>query len=213
MFAQLLSRVFYMIDSNQASATGLSEKHPFVQFFREPDDLEHAVLLDDALFWGSLHKFRVASDAFISNLAKRLSDRRIMPMIDIWKLGDDVLATLPATRSMTAVERVQLLEGICVAVAEKLQKDCSIWTDRCYYDTYNRPIYKAKGVVGGDPQQINVCVGGEILDIASISPVVASAASFNIHRIYFDEDKAPDEETLKTAIKSLIVGELNDQGH
>ncbi|MBJ7576952.1 HD domain-containing protein [Devosia sp. MC532] len=212
MFAQLLSRAFHMIDNDQASATGLSEQHPFVQFFRNPDDLSKAVLLDDTLFWGSLHQFREASDTAIGNLARRLSDRRIMPMIDIWKVADDVLATQSTTTSIAAISRVQLLERICVAVAAKLQRDCSIWTDSCYYDTYNRPIYKPKAVVGGDPQQINVCVGGQILDIASISPVVASAASFNIHRIYFDEDKVPDEETLNKAIKGLIVGELKEQG-
>ncbi len=56
----------------------------------------------------------------------------------------------------------------------------------CYHDIYTRPIYKPK-FEKGDAQQINVKVGGDYLDIAAISPLVASAASFNIHRVYYDE--------------------------
>ncbi|AMN56377.1 phosphohydrolase (plasmid) [Labrenzia sp. CP4] len=210
MFAQLLSKVFQLIDSNEVTATGLSENHPFIRFFREPDNLDHAHLLDDTLFWGSLHLLREATDPSVSDVATRLSDRRILPMVDIWKVADEALAARVGTSKLTALSRVQLIEGICKAVAEKLQADSSIWSDSCYYDTYNRPIYKTRGVVGGHPQQINVSVGGKILDIASISPVVASAASFNIHRIYYDDKKSPKVDNLKRAIRELIEAELKN---
>ncbi|EKF40099.1 HD superfamily phosphohydrolase [Nitratireductor indicus C115] len=212
MFAQLLSRVFQMIASDDVTSTGLSENHPFVRFFREPDNLDHASLLDDTLFWGSLHQFREATDTSVSDIATRLSDRRILPMIDIWKVADEVLALRSTTSALPAISRVALIEGICVAVAKKLQEDSSIWSDSYYYDTYNRPIYKPKGIIGGDPQQINVSVGGQILDIASISPVVASAASFNIHRIYYDDQNILKADILKSAIKALIEAELKDRG-
>lgn len=103
---------------------------------------------------------------------------------------------------------VERIEAICKAVAAKIQMETSIWSDGCYYDSYNRPIYKPMGVVGGDPQQINVSVGGQILDIASISPVVASAASFNIHRIYYDDRKVRNADELKKFIRDAVETEM-----
>ncbi|MDW9409069.1 HD domain-containing protein [Sinorhizobium meliloti] len=213
MFAQLLSRVFELIASNEVRSTGLSERHPFVRFFREPGNLDHARLLDDTLFWGSLHQFRESTDASVSDIATRLSDRRILPMIDIWKVADEVLATRSGTKALTATSRVERIEAICRAVAKNLQEDSSVWSDSCYYDTYNRPIYKPMGVVGGHPQQINVSVGGQILDIASISPVVASAASFNIHRIYYDDRRVQNVDVLKRSIRDLIEVEFRNLGN
>ena len=208
MFALLLSRVFELIAAGNVPATGLSETHPFVRFFRDPSNLDQARLLDDTLFWGSLHQFREASDASVSDIAARLSDRRILPMVDIWKVADEVLALRPGDLELTARGRGERIEAICKAVAARLQKETSIWGDGCYYDTYNRPIYKPMGVVGGDPQQINVSVGGQILDIASISPVVASATSFNIHRIYYDDRKARNAAELKRFIRDAVETEM-----
>lgn len=208
MFALLLSRVFELIAADNVPATGLSESHPFVRFFRDPSNLDQARLLDDTLFWGALHQLREASDASVSDIATRLSDRRILPMIDIWKVADEVLALRQGIVELTAKDRVELIEAICKAVAAKLQKETSIWSDGCYYDTYNRPIYKPMGVVGGDPQQINVSVGGQILDIASISPLVASAASFNIHRIYYDDRKVRNADELKKFIRDAVKTEM-----
>jgi len=208
MFALLLSRVFELIAAGDVSATGLSDTHPFVRFFRDPSNLDQARLLDDTLFWGSLHHFREASDASVRDIATRLSDRRILPMIDIWKVADEILASRSEVFELTAKTRVERIEAVCKAVAARLQKETSIWSDGCYYDTYNRPIYKPMGVVGGDPQQINVSVGGQILDIASISPVVASAASFNIHRIYYDDRKVCNADDLKRVIREAVETEM-----
>lgn len=208
MFALLLSRVFELIAAGDVSATGLSDTHPFVRFFRDPGNLDQARLLDDTLFWGALHQFREASDTSVSDIATRISDRRILPMVDIWKVADEVLALSSGIVELTAKGRVERIEAICKAVAAKIQMETSIWSDGCYYDTYNRPIYKPMGVVGGDPQQINVSVGGQILDIASISPLVASAASFNIHRIYFDDRKVPKVDDLKRFIRETVEAEL-----
>lgn len=64
-------------------------------------------------------------------------------------------------------------------------------------------------VAGGDPQQINVEVGGKIVDIASISPVVASAASFNIHRIYYDDRVAGHGQMLEKELRASISKKLS----
>jgi hypothetical protein len=66
-------------------------------------------------------------------------------------------------------------------------------------------------VDGGDPQQINVEVGGKVVDIASISPIVASAARFSIHRIYYDEAEEGLGERLGTAIQERVKIRLGER--
>ncbi|CAN7309344.1 hypothetical protein LJR030_002780 [Rhizobium sp. LjRoot30] len=63
---------------------------------------------------------------------------------------------------------------------------------------------------GGHPQQINVEVGGKIVDIASISPIVASAATFSIHRIFFDDADEGLDNRLSSEICLGIRRELVD---
>lgn len=66
------------------------------------------------------------------------------------------------------------------------------------------------GIRGGHPQQINVGVEGQVLDIASISPIVASAASFKIHRIYYDDSKFERADALKRSIRDLVTAHLTE---
>ncbi|TIS18426.1 MAG: HD domain-containing protein [Mesorhizobium sp.] len=209
MFALLMSRVFELIAVGEEAAAGISADHPFVRFFHRPDDLENALLLDDTLFWGSLYLLQGASDQSIAAIARRIASRKIYPMHDVWKMADEAAAKDSRIQKLTAVERVTKLHGVCREVCEEIGKDENLWSDSCYYDTYDRPIYKPKNMVGGDPQQINVEVGGKIVDIASISPVVASAASFNIHRIYYDDRVAGHGQMLETEIRTLIAKKLS----
>lgn len=200
MFALLMSRIFELIADDSYKAAGLSKGHPFVRFFNEPDNLEHALRLDDTLFWGSLYLLRDASDLVVRDVATQLGNRKIRPMLDVWKLADEIVADRKDLLRLSALERVQMVDEICGEVCKEIQSDGDLWTNDCYYDTYDRPIYKPMHVVGGHPQQINVSAGGKVLDIASISPLVASSAAFNIHRIYYDGQSYKKPERLKSSL-------------
>ncbi|MGK8641217.1 HD domain-containing protein [Brucella anthropi] len=208
MFALLLSRAFQLIAEGDWAAAGLTGGHPFVRFFNEPDNLDHARLLDDTVFWASLYQFREASDPTIRKMAGRLSDRQILPIIDIWKIADDVAANMPSILKLSTAERMTLFGAVCKSVAESVRADDGLWTDACYYDHYDRPIYNRKDRIGGHPQQINVKVGEAIVDVASISPMVASAASFNIHRIYYDDQRFQRGRELGARVRDLLKSEL-----
>jgi HD superfamily phosphohydrolase len=210
MFALLLSRTFELISQGDAEAAGLHETHPFVQFFNNPGVLDLAQLLDDTLFWGTLYQFQEARDPEIKMIAKRLSGRQILPIIDIWKIADDVATQIPALLKLPASERNSVFGSVCETVASAIQNDKRIWTSACYYDHYDRPIYKPKHIIGGDPQQINVKVGDTIVDVASISPLVASAASFNIHRIYYDDAQYSEGSKLEATVRDLVKKQLTD---
>lgn len=186
LFSKLLRRVFELVEAGQATDAGIDESHPLARFIMAPCDLENALCLDDTLFWGSLHLFRDATDKTVQNIANDFFHRKIPPMVDAWKLADEVVASSHALKGVPAHDRVTKIGTACgEACKEVLGASEEILTG-CYHDTYNRPIYKPK-LENGHAQQINVKVGGDFLDIAAISPLVASAASFNIHRVYYDE--------------------------
>ncbi|ESW78194.1 phosphohydrolase [Mesorhizobium sp. LSJC285A00] len=203
MFSLLVSRVFELISDGEIEASGLPLDHPFVKFFDEPS-LDNTLLLDDALFWGSLHLFRDARDGSVSDIATLISNRRILPMLDVWKMVDEIAAEKPNILALSAAERVREVGKICEEICEEIKADSNLWSSDCYYDTADRSIYKPMKIPGGHPQQINVGVGGKVMDIASISPLVASSASFKICRIYYDERKYDKVDSLKSALSDGI---------
>ncbi|MBN9068385.1 MAG: HD domain-containing protein [Rhizobiales bacterium] len=210
MFSLLMSRVFERIAAGEEAAAGLPPGHPLVRFFRQPSELDHALLLDDTLFWGSLHLFQEAENAPIRSVADRIAWRRFYPMHDVWKFADEVAAQDGTLKKLNASARVTLLNAVCKEVSEELRTKEGLWTEACYYDKYPRPIYNPKLVEGGHPQQINVEVGGKIVDIASISPIVASAATFSIHRIFYDDGIDGLGERLAEEIRSSIRRKLSE---
>lgn len=212
MFSLLMSRVFEHVAKGTEIQSGLPLSHPFVRFFRDPQNLDIALLLDDTLFWGSLYLLQDAPDTSISAIARRIAQRNIYPMLDIWTIVDELAASVESVQKLRAVERADVLHAVCLSVAKEVASDDSVWFDGCYYDTYDRPIYKPKYIAGGNPQQINVQIGGKIVDIASISPVVASAASFNIHRIYYDDAIEGRGAILVAATRAAVERRLSKDG-
>lgn len=210
MFSLLMSRVFERIAEGDEKAAGISSDHALVRFFREPGRLENAQLLDDTLFWGSLHLFQNAGNERIRTVANRIAARKFYPMLDVWKLADTIAAQDGTLKNVSAAQRVAVLHKVCKKVSEELRTKDGLWTEACYYDKYPRPIYKPLMAGGGHPQQINVEVGGKIVDIASISPIVASAATFSIHRIFFDDADEGLDNRLSSEICLGIRRELVD---
>jgi len=211
MFSLLMSRVFEHIAAGDEQRAGLTHNHPLVRFFQNPDNLENALLLDDSLFWGTLHLFQEANDPNIQTVANRIASRNFYPMHDVWKLTEEVAADNTVIKGINAGRRMKILNEVCVQVVNDLREKKDIWTEACYYDTYPRHLYKPSSTEGGHPQQINVEVGGKIMDIASISPIVASAARFSIHRIFYDDAKDGLGTRLESAIRDRVKVRLDEQ--
>jgi len=210
MFALLLSRVFELIAEGNEKNAGINEQHPLVTFFHQPDKLDNSLLLDDSLFWGSLYLFKTAHDPTINKIANRIASRKIYRAHDVWKIAERIIPSNHPIKKEDAIKRIEIINKICQEACEKLKETAIFKEKNCYYDTYGRPIYKPEYVLGGDPQQINVEIGGEILDIASISPIVASAASFKIHRIYFDDEIAGLDDNIENIIVEHIKTALKE---
>lgn len=207
LFSRLLRRVFELVEAGQTTDAGIEKTHPLAHFILAPDDLENALCLDDTLFWGSLHLFRNAPDETVRNIANDFFQRKIPPMVDAWKLADEVVASSKEFKRRPAHDRVAKIGKACDEACKDVLKASEAILTGCYHDTYNRPIYKPK-FENGDAQQINVKVGGEFLDIAAISPLVASAASFNIHRVYYDAQIEGQRDELTTRLQRALKEKL-----
>ncbi len=209
MFSNLLCRIFELVEEGREQDAGIDKDHPLARFVKDPEDLNNALLLDDALFWGSLYRFCQARDAEVCNLAKNFLQRKIPPVIDVWELADSVAAKSGCLKDLDAAKRVKNIDKACRQACSMLQDDGLLDNKDCYYDHQARKIYKPMSK-NGDPQQINVKVGDEFLDIESISPLVASAASFSIHRVYYAECVgslgAQLEKKLREALKQTLCG-------
>lgn len=216
MFSRLMVRVFELIKGGAPTLAGLNDAHPLVRFFRDPGNLEHTLVLDDSLFWGSLHLFLAAPDEAVRKLADRFAKRRSYPRHDAWRIAETVAVKHRGYMELSASARVGVLHRACEAVCAALTGDADIREDSCHYDTYPRKLYTERRVEGGHPQQINVAHGGLIVDIASVSPIVASAAAFTIHRIYYDDTVEGLGERLQDAIterlKVAVAAEVERAG-
>tara|TARA_R110000851_G_scaffold21488_1_gene64407 strand:+ start:1474 stop:2904 length:1431 start_codon:yes stop_codon:yes gene_type:complete len=211
MFSLLMSRVFERISKGNEKLAGLSSTHALVRFIRDPANLENALLLDDSLFWGSLHLFQEAPDREIKTIADRIASRKFYSMHDIWKHADEAAANSPKMNSIGASRRVRILNSVCEQVSQDLIHQTGTWSGSCYYDNYPRKLYTPLNKEGGDPQQINIEVGGKVVDIASISPIVASAARFSIHRVYYDETEEGLGDRLKSSIVAGVKARMDEQ--
>ncbi len=70
--------------------TGLDVRHPLIRFFsKDGETVENYLELDDALFFGSIPAMRRAADPVISDMASRLSERRLFKTLDIADVGHD----------------------------------------------------------------------------------------------------------------------------
>ncbi|WP_298976568.1 HD domain-containing protein [uncultured Roseobacter sp.] len=208
MFSKLLCRIFELISDGKSSDAGISETHPFVLFFEDPSNLDNSLLLDDTVLWGSMYQFRNCEDEDVKSLAIAISNRKIDKMVDLWRLADELYSELGMEAKYSAKSRVEILNDLCPRAFQNLCKKNPDWKKNLFYDEYSRKVYSPNPFGKGSPQQINIKIGEKFVDIFDMSPIVASSASFHIHRLYFDPDAFVQHEELVSSLKEVLKDEL-----
>jgi HD superfamily phosphohydrolase len=208
MFSKMLCRIFKLISDGKSSDAGISESHPFVQFFSDPSSLDNSLLLDDTVLWGSMYQFRSCEDESVRNLAIAISNRKIDKMVDLWRLADELYSELELENKYTAKSRVEILNEICPMAFKKLCEKHLDWKPHLFYDHHSRKVYSPASSGKGSPQQINIKIGGKFVDIFDMSPIVASSASFHIHRLYFDSDRFTEVAELNISLRETLKDAL-----
>ncbi|MDH4987692.1 HD domain-containing protein [Aminobacter anthyllidis] len=204
IFSALILKIYNIIKSGNFSSSGLPENHPIIVFLSDPDNLEKALHLDDAVFWGSLHFLCDAKDKAVSEYARRLQDRNLLKCIDI---RQEIEGKFPIKRGLTLDDRREREAKITLKVKSAIKEIEEIASKReadnkkeILVDQYKRSPYKKFQDSQTPLNQILIRRSDSIQDMAHLSSVVSGADSFEVDRVYICDDDAE----ARTAIKKIL---------
>lgn len=209
LFSAMMIRLITLTREKCQNKTGLPKTHPIIRFAKDPNKLDHALALDDTVFWGSLPMLAEADDQLISESAARLRDRRLPKCIDIRaKLTAAVAAHGGLEETSKRIARLTEL------IRERLQA----WSDahstacpRILVDYATRTPYKPFRQTTGPLNQILIRAEGDrICDMAERSPVVSGIETFELFRAYVDQDDHEARAVVETSIADELGRENRD---
>lgn len=116
IFTELLVRVVTLVRDGMVPTTGLPANHPIVRFAQSPDDIDIALMLDDAVIWGALTQMAEATDPLVAGFAARLRDRKLYKCHDIRTQVAHVLDP----KSINEDEIIEKIDKCCAGISSKL---------------------------------------------------------------------------------------------
>lgn len=180
LFSELLYRVISLVRDGSASATGLPENHPLIEFAKKPEDLNSILNLDDTVVWGATPMLAEAKDSVIRNLACRLRDRKLFKCIDV----------------VESLNRLTIFEEIAEWKRSQ-EKD----GPRILIDQATREPYKDFQESKGPLNQIMIRTSSNTLvDVAQLSNVVKGIETFTLLRVYVAREDSVAQSFLKKVI-------------
>jgi HD superfamily phosphohydrolase len=204
IFTELLSRAITLIKDGAVEKTGLPKTHPLVKFSQSPDQINYALALDDTVIWGALSLMAESDDAWISDFAARLRDRKLYKCID-------VRAKIAHDKSDAAASSAEA-DIVCAGIRDEISKCLDEWSEkspdkapRVLIDEVERSPYRMLTEdTKGPLNQINIRTEGDhLVDLAKRSSVVAELETYKAFRVYHADG---DEETRKAIIEIVDAG-------
>ena len=199
LFSQLMIRVFQLVSSGHKRKVGLPPNHPIRRFAEGPEDINNVLALDDAVFWSALHMMAEASDPFIRRCAVRLRDRKLPKCIDIRQRLEEQVPS-----DMEFKEKQATLSLACKDIVERIRTQAdSRGPDEAQIliDEPRRKPYKRIQESESPLNQIRIRQGeNRFEDMARLSPVVASAETFEACRAYHDVDDTEGREMVENIL-------------
>jgi uncharacterized protein len=202
LFEELLVRIVQLVRLGQSGKTGLESRHPIIRFATSPDDIESALLLDDAVVWGSLPSMLEAEDSLIAQFSRRLRDRDLFKCVDVRaKISHELN---PKCRE--SPEIVEAIDKCCALVKDKLTVGMTNATDgaipRILIDEAERSPYKSIDKSKGPLDRINVGTdGNELVDLQERSSVVRGLKVFKLLRVYADRNDTDSLAQIDNTIR------------
>ncbi|QQP89066.1 HD domain-containing protein [Skermanella sp. TT6] len=209
VFSALMLRLISLVRNKQVNKTGLPKTHPIARFAREADKLEHALALDDTVFWGALPMLAEAEDTLIRDCASRLRDRKLPKCIDIRNRLIAEIApqgTLTGKCGADGKKRIDRLTQLIKERLEAWSDTNSTTTPRILVDYASRTPYKPFRQTTGPLNQILIrSADGRILDMAQCSSVVSGLETFELFRAYVHESDHEARAAVEAAIRDELV--------
>ena len=211
LFASLLTHLITLIRDGSIAKTGLPENHPIARFAREPEKLSNALALDDTVFWGALPLMLDATDEKVAKCAKVFRERMLPKCLDIRIFVDNAIPLKPGMSPDDHAKRKAQIRLACKDISKKIESlpaTSAPGVPRILLDETRRTPYKKFEDSKGLLNQILIRQGDRnILDMADISPVVASAETFEVCRVYTftgDTDANTEvENIMRTSIAEV----------
>ena len=201
VFSCLMRRVFTLVREECGSKVGLPTNHPICRFADDPQNIDSAQALDDALFWGALHMMAEACDPLVRRCAVQLRDRRLPKCIDIRRRLEEleILGDEPGQRETP-------LNFACKEIVEDIRQQSSVRSidePQILIDQTRREPYKKVQESGSPLNQILIRHGeGRFEDMARLSRVVESAETFVVCRAYHEADDTDGRTMIENIIRT-----------
>ena len=207
LFSQLMIRVFQLVRGGHKGKVGLPSNHPIRRFAEEPESIDNALALDDTVFWGSLHMMTEAKDSVIQRCASRLQNRNLPKCIDIRQYLESLIPVDLAFKKKQAT-----LSLACNEIVEKIKEQAGSRRPdepQILVDETRRKPYKRAQESESPLNQIRIRQGeSRFEDMALLSPVVASAETFEVCRAYHDEDDTEGRSMIENIVRTYrLTGE------
>jgi uncharacterized protein len=202
LFEELLVRIVDLVRQGQIGDTGLDGRHPLIRFAQKSDDMESALLLDDAVVWGALPLMHEAEDVLISQFSRRLRDRDLFKCVDVRaKISHEL-----DPKCTESDEKIEAIDKCCALVKDKLTIGMTNAADgmfpRVLIDEAERPPYKSIDKTKGPLDRIMVSTdGNELVDLRERSSVVRGLKLFKLLRVYVDRNDADALTLIENTIQ------------
>jgi uncharacterized protein len=214
VFTDLITRVILLTRDGHLTETGLFDRHPLIKFARDPENLANVLALDDAVFWASLPMMAEADDRIIRSRARQLRDRSLPKCIDIRQRVESELPVSPGMTDEDRKEREALISLRCKSILAHLANATSATSSGqpgILIDQTERPLYKRFQDSRMPLNQISIKLsGGRVEDMANLSPVVASAAKFEVCRAYVTGGDSADRVMVENVMRTVLRSEAGN---
>lgn len=191
LFEELLVRIVQLVRQERIDKTGLDARHPLIRFAQKPENMESALLLDDAVVWGALPLMHEAEDLLISQFSRRLRDRNLFQCVDVRaKISHEF-----DPKCKESPEIIETIDKCCALVKEKLTDEMTNVSDgvipRVLIDEAKRSPYNSIDKSKGPLDRIMIGTdGNELVDLQERSSVVRGLKTFKLMRVYADRNDA-----------------------
>jgi HD superfamily phosphohydrolase len=201
VFGALMRRLLRLEKDGHIAKSGLPETHPIRRFVADPNRLEHAQALDDAVFWGALPMLLEAEDAEVVRLAAALHGRKLLRCIDLVQQVEMAMPLRKAEKPPKHHGRMKLAVRTIEDRRRAWAEENSSGSARVLIDRYSRSPYKRYSESDTPLNRVLIRGGsGRLLDMAEFSPVIAAAEPFEICRAYVFRDDKDAEAMVRNII-------------
>ena len=211
LFSCLMFRVFELIRKGHKGKVGLPTYHPIRRFAEEPSSIENALALDDTVFWGALPMMVEAHDPMVRDCAARLRERRLPKCIDIRRYAEEHLPVKPGMSLEERQAREARLSLACkeiVGQVREFARTRGSGQPQVLVDEGRRNPYKKIKESETPLNQIRIKLGKDgSEDMANLSPVVSSAQTYEICRVYCIEDDTEGRSVVENKMRTCLQEE------